>query len=526
MAYDFSNFEQQLNDWVQQAQISGWLDTTQLSHLLDKPTESANSLFNPEIDRPLVVAFMGGTGVGKSSLLNQLADEAVAVAGVERPTSRQVTLFYHQSIELNQLRQKFPLQQIKLAQHSNPMYQQIIWIDMPDFDSTEEKNRAIVMEWLNYIDVLIYVVSPERYRDKKAWQLLLTEGKNHAWVFVMNQWDKGDSLQLDDFKQQLSQAGFQQPLIFKTSCTEETNDDLSSLQTTIQTLANEKTVTQLEQRASHQYQIKLRQYCQQCLSELGQQAAFDRLLDYQVERWQTTKAVLQQGFDWPIKQFSQTVAKSNKYSQQKLWDDWAQTRLNDFLDDLLQMTHQQDLPLKPCREAFKVIPNQVNKIIQTQLELGYRTALLKPGNALQRGILKVAKISEFLLPFTALSLVSFQVFQGFYQGAVEGKDFLGVNFVAHSLLLILISWLFPFFIAKKMQPSLEKAALKGLYKGLNQAFSEIEITLTKTIGTLKNQHLALVSALEQIIEDDLPQNSEQPSSLNENKLLTRMLVEK
>ena len=34
----------------------------------------------------------------------------------------------------------------------------------------EQKNKDIVMQWLPFVDVLIYVVSPERYRDNKAWR--------------------------------------------------------------------------------------------------------------------------------------------------------------------------------------------------------------------------------------------------------------------------------------------------------------------------------------------------------------------
>src|SRR4051812_44865896 len=42
-----------------------------------------------EVDRPLlVVILMGGTGVGKSSLLNALAGGAIARASFTRPTTR------------------------------------------------------------------------------------------------------------------------------------------------------------------------------------------------------------------------------------------------------------------------------------------------------------------------------------------------------------------------------------------------------------------------------------------------------
>ena len=96
---------------------------------------------------------------------------------------------------------------------------------MPDFDSTEQSNKRQVLEWLPHIDVLIYVVSPERYRDEKAWRLLLAEGGRHAWLFVLNQWDRGQTEQYEDFKQQLHKAGFADPVIFKTICGESLQAD-------------------------------------------------------------------------------------------------------------------------------------------------------------------------------------------------------------------------------------------------------------------------------------------------------------
>jgi len=120
---------------------------------------------------------------------------------------------------------------------------------MPDFDSTEQSNKQLVLQWLPHIDVLVYVVSPERYRDEKAWQILLAEGARHAWLFVLNQWDKGQNEQYDDFQQQLHKAGFYEPIIFKTACTENLQaDEFAELETTINSLATAHVVEQLEQR--------------------------------------------------------------------------------------------------------------------------------------------------------------------------------------------------------------------------------------------------------------------------------------
>ena len=107
-----------IESWAHNAVNLGWIDKQQALSLAETEDEDANSLFLQKHTRPLVVAFMGGTGVGKSSLLNKLAGQSIARTGVERPTSREVTLYHHQSVSINQLDEKFPLQQIQVAQHT------------------------------------------------------------------------------------------------------------------------------------------------------------------------------------------------------------------------------------------------------------------------------------------------------------------------------------------------------------------------------------------------------------------------
>ena len=106
MAYDYSELVQKTRDWAKQAAAAGWLNPDAAQQLSDTDTRTPETLFNGAGGRPLVVAFMGGTGVGKSSLLNRLAGKAIAKAGVERPTSREVTLFRHKDIAIQNLPEK------------------------------------------------------------------------------------------------------------------------------------------------------------------------------------------------------------------------------------------------------------------------------------------------------------------------------------------------------------------------------------------------------------------------------------
>ncbi len=529
MAYEYSDLIADIDHWAHQSAKEGWIDPHQASLLAVEPESSANELFVDKAERPLIVAFLGGTGVGKSSLLNRLAGKEIAKAGVERPTSLEVTLYHHQSVAIHQLDDTFPLQDIKIAQHTEESSRHVIWIDMPDFDSTEAKNKDIVMQWLPFVDVLMYVVSPERYRDNKAWQLLLAKGASHAWLFVMNQWDRGQPAQYDDFKRQLAKAGFDNPIIYKTISYPEAvtaEDQSAQLKAAIESLATAKTVEHLESRGVHQRKNAIRQKLQQTLKVLGDGQLISAMEDMREQCWKNTKDQLKQGFEWPIKQLSIIYGKKGKTVQQqdiKLWDDWAQSRFNDYLDELVLTADQKGLPSTPLRKNLAQCRLQAEKHVETQTELGCRKSMVNPGNIVQRAVLTIVKICEVLLPLIAMGIVGYEVFYGYYDSALTGEEFLGTDFAVHSVLVILLSWLIPFFIRKKMQPSLEKAALRGLDQGLDSAMAMIELDVQQAMATFTEQHHNVAQSLTVLIDSCDRQTAEKSPGLD-NERLARMLV--
>ncbi|MSP28120.1 MAG: GTP-binding protein [Methylococcales bacterium] len=534
MAYDYSELVQHTQHWAQQAQAAGWINNDTAQSLNEVDTRSPYALFGNRLAnaRPLIVAFMGGTGVGKSALLNRLAGKAVAKSGIERPTSRAVTLFYHHSVALPSLAEQLPLAKINLANHDDDRKKNIIWIDMPDFDSTELSNKQQVLSWLPHIDILIYVVSPERYRDAKAWRLLLVEGGRHAWLFVLNQWDRGQPAQLADFNQQLHKAGFVEPMIFKTICTDEAQaDDFNQLENLIISLANQHTIEQLEQHGSQVRKQALKQQLQSTLAALG---SVQQLKTQWHTQWQQTSTLLQQGFTWSCQQLAQHYANhatdlialpalANYASDNKLtlWDEWAESRFNDAIDELISTADQAGLPVLPLKKQLVGLREKAQKIVHTQSQLSARLALATPGSALHRGFLKVMRLCEITLPLAAMSWVSYQVFIGYYHSNIESVPYLGVDFAIHSGLLIALTWLIPFFILKKAQPSLQKSALSGLNKGITTAFSLIENDGAAVIENVTHQHAAQCQQLTELIEHC---DSDEPLVIDDNSPLIRMLV--
>jgi hypothetical protein len=174
-----------------------------------------------DVDRPLlIIMLMGGTGVGKSTLLNALAGGAIAQASFARPTTRDPVVYYHESVQPQRLDPA--LQHCRLAQHDRPALAHKILVDTPDLDSNDLANRDKLFHLLPVADIVLYVGSQEKYHDKLGWELFLQHRQRRAFAFVLNKWDRcvhssaAGMRPDDDLLGDLKDEGFVNPLLFRT----------------------------------------------------------------------------------------------------------------------------------------------------------------------------------------------------------------------------------------------------------------------------------------------------------------------
>ncbi len=161
-----------------------------------------------------VLALVGGTGVGKSSVLNALAGAEVSPARALRPTTDHPLAWV-----ANDAREEVAplldwLGVERVAGHDRADLSGVAILDLPDVDSIRPDHRATVDALLPRIDAVAWVVDPEKYDDEVLHGYLRrTAPHAERMRFIFNKADRldpGDRQTLiDDFRRRLAADGIE-----------------------------------------------------------------------------------------------------------------------------------------------------------------------------------------------------------------------------------------------------------------------------------------------------------------------------
>jgi hypothetical protein len=178
-----------------------------------------------------------------------------------------------------------------------------------------------------------------------------------------------------------------------------------------------------------------------------------------------------------------------------IWDEWAAGRAQDTLAQLLVAAGERGLPPRPLKLALSPFIEVTGQKVIQRGQLKLRQALALPGNALQRTAMRVAGFLSILLPSLALAWASYQVVIGYYESATHHLDYLGTDFAVHTLLLIGLAWLAPWFVYSRLRPSVEASALRGLRSGVREALEAAGEGVVATLASTALSHREMIDAL-------------------------------
>ena len=144
-----------------------------------------------------VVALAGATGSGKSTLFNAIVGAEVSTAGVRRPTTGVAHAAVWGSQPQDRLLDWLEVprrHQVDGAVGRDPGLDGLVLLDLPDHDSTKAEHRLEVDRLVQLVDVLVWVLDPQKYADAAVHDRYLAPYAEHAGVLLvaLNQVDRLD----------------------------------------------------------------------------------------------------------------------------------------------------------------------------------------------------------------------------------------------------------------------------------------------------------------------------------------------
>ncbi|MEV0808878.1 GTPase [Micromonospora sp. NPDC050200] len=168
-----------------------------------------------------VVALAGATGSGKSSLFNALARLDLSPVGVRRPTTGVAHACVWGPLDgatrlldwVGVLPRHRFVRESALDADDETALHGLVLLDLPDFDSVQRSHRLEVDRLLGLVDLVVWVVDPQKYADRVIHTSYLREFHRHRDVtlVVLNQADRLSPAELprvlDDLRRLLDADG-------------------------------------------------------------------------------------------------------------------------------------------------------------------------------------------------------------------------------------------------------------------------------------------------------------------------------
>lgn len=170
-----------------------------------------------EPDAPVVAAFVGLSGVGKSTIVNSLAQDRVSATGVVRPTTKAGVIWAHRAHAARywtefvaRVREHVgPSTEVVIG--DDPLTRYLTLVDVPPVEMAPVGEGGDPAEALMFADLCVFVTSVERYADASPLRFLAAARlRGMPILFVLNRLPNDADTRRDllrDFAEKLVEAG-------------------------------------------------------------------------------------------------------------------------------------------------------------------------------------------------------------------------------------------------------------------------------------------------------------------------------
>ena len=202
LAAEVGALMQRLRRWTEDA--PDWEPAGICSMIVEQLASRAES-FRVRLDAPLVVATLGGTGTGKSSLINALLGGQVVDSSLTRPTTTRPIVIARHGLIPEML--GIDPAEVELVHSDAPILSNLVLIDCPDPDTSldiddrptgeETSNLARLRDILPHCDVVLVTATQQKYRSGCVREELLRFAAGAHFVFVQTFADCSEDVRED-----------------------------------------------------------------------------------------------------------------------------------------------------------------------------------------------------------------------------------------------------------------------------------------------------------------------------------------
>jgi GTPase Era involved in 16S rRNA processing len=166
--------------------------------------------------RPMILAILGGTGTGKSTLVNRLLESNLTATSFRRTfTAGAIALarsasdlpghwlgVEHEVIDPAALPARGRAEALAIIEVDHALTRHVVFIDTPDLDGDQPQHHAQADRVFRWADSVLFLVTPEKYQmtELRPYYRLASRYEVPA-MFVMNKLE--EQAVLDDYQRQI-----------------------------------------------------------------------------------------------------------------------------------------------------------------------------------------------------------------------------------------------------------------------------------------------------------------------------------